>query len=345
MLKKIFVTTIILGSVLSCDKKTETKDENGQTSANEATTKKDSLDKKVEVIPAITDSAGVYTLKFKLEVGKTYPLNTHQTDIVSITDPSGKSMKATQNMIDEMSFTVNSFKDGIYDISINLIAKKTDNEAQGKKVTIDTKQAEPKEEALKMTWKVNKALVGKKLTMKMDDKGDVSSITGFDPIYQDVDKAVQPIFKDAKQRKDFVGGFKQGFNEKSLKEQFVKNLVIFPKKGVKVGESWSHSENVTPDGKVKINTKYTLVKVEEGKAEIKIAGGIPTKSDKKTQEHFTRTFSLDGVQTGTVMYDVHSGWIASSQINLTTTQKESLSDGKQTQSMTQKSNSIIKINP
>jgi hypothetical protein len=53
-------------------------------------------------------------------------------------------------------------------------------------------------------------------------------------------------------KQKFYGSFKQSFNEKSLKEQFGKNISIFPVKGAKIGQSWTETENVTPDGSIKI---------------------------------------------------------------------------------------------
>ena len=86
------------------------------------------------------------------------------------------------------------------------------------------------------------------------------------------------IIKDAAQLKNFMEGFKLSFNERFIKEQFGKNLNILPAKGVKLGGTWTQSDNVTPDGSVKINTTYTLAKVEDGIAEITIKGGIPSKN-------------------------------------------------------------------
>ncbi|NHW58970.1 hypothetical protein HA378_27785, partial [Escherichia coli] len=105
--------------------------------------------------------------------------------------------------------------------------------SQGKTVVVDTKQAAPKEEQLKGMWTVNKALSGNKLQMKMDEKGNVISISGFDAVYKKVEQNITSLIKDAKERKQFMDGFKQGFNEKMFKEQFTQSLNILPKKGVK----------------------------------------------------------------------------------------------------------------
>lgn len=295
--------------------------------------------------PAISDSLGIYTQSFHLEKGKTYPLATHQKDVQSITAPNGEAQSGTSEVVDEMSFTVNDFKNGIYDITINLIGKRNSQTANGKTIAVDTKQAEPKDEQLKMMWKVNKALVGNQLKMKMNEAGEVLSITGFEPIYTKVASSVAGIIKDANEKTAFISGFKQSFNEKMLKDQFVKNLVIIPKKGVKIGEKWSHTENATPDGKVKLTTNYTLKDVKNGVAVITVSGGIPKKSDKKTQEGITRSISSELSQAGTITIDQNTGWVKNQNVSVKTSQSETLSDGKQSQTMKSTSNSTIVVNP
>ena len=88
---------------------------------------------------------------------------------------------------------------------------------------------------------------------------------------------------------------------------------------------------VTIDGAVKINTTYTLAKVEDGIAEITIKGGIPRKAKTQSKNGMTHSVSIEGVQTGTIKIDANSGWILGSKIQMNTTEKESLSDGKQSQ--------------
>ena len=133
-------------------------------------------------------------------------------------------------------------------------------------------------------------------------------------------------------------------NEKMIKEEFSKGINILPKKGVKIGESWTETDNITPDGKVKSSVTYTLAKVENGIAEISIKGGIPLKSEKQTQQGVTATISIQGTQQGNITVDQNTGWIKKSTLNIKTTNKQSMTDGKQTESITQTSDSTITIN-
>lgn len=351
-MKKFTAIALLAITLVACKKETKTvtkvDPETGKTITVEVpVTNSDSL--KVETpqaeVFAIKDSLGVYKQTFKLEKGETYPLVTYQKDVQTMTAPDGKSQSGTSEMTDEMSFTVNDLKDGIYDITINLTGKRNSQSANGKTVAIDTKQAEPKDEQLKMMWKVNKALVGNKLNLKMNESGKVLSITGFDTIYNKIAASVGPAIKDAKEKAGFVNSFKQSFNEKMLKDQFTKNLLLIPAKGAKIGDKWSQSENATPDGKIKLTTTYTLKSVGDGIAKIAVSGGIPKKSDKQTKEGVTRSMSSELSQNGTITLDQKTGWVKNQNIAVKTTQTETLSDGKQSQTMKSVSNSTVVVNP
>ncbi len=300
---------------------------------------------KVEANPAIKDSAGIFTQTFKLEKGKTYPLTTYQRDTKTMTDPQGKTLNGTSESTDEMTFTVNDIKGNIYDMTLNLIGKRNSQTADGKTVIVDTKLPLPKEDDLKMIWNINKALTGNKLNMKMDTKGNVISITGFDAVYTKVSNALGTIIKDKNQKESVVASLKESFNEKVLKDQFTKNLTIIPKKGAKIGDKWTNSENADPNGKIKVTSNYTLTSVGNGIAEISVTGGIPKKTEKQNQGPITHSLSSELVQNGTMKFDQNTGWITNQNINVVTTQIETISDGKQSQSMKSVSKSSVMVNP
>lgn len=300
---------------------------------------------KVEANPAIKDSAGIYTQTFKLEKGKTYPLTTYQRDTKTMTDPKGQTMNGTSESTDEMTFTVNDIKGNIYDITLNLIAKRNSQTAQGKTIVVDTKLPVPKEDDLKMIWNINRALTGNKLNMKMDTKGNVISITGFDAVYAKVSNSVGTIVKDANQKASVVASLKESFNEKVLKDQFTKNLTIIPKKGAKVGEKWTNSENADAQGKIKVTSNYILKSVGNGVAEISVTGGIPKKTEKQNQGEIVHSLSSELAQNGTIKFDQNTGWITNQNIKVVTTQIETISNGKESQSMKSVSNSSVMVNP
>lgn len=345
-MKNIAAFALLSIALVSCKKETATitkvDPKTGKTITVEVPA--DSI-KKVETNPAIKDSLGVFRQTFKLKKGETYPLTTYQRDVRTMTDPSGKTISGTSDSTDEMNFTVNDVKGNIYDITINLISKRSSQNSQGKTIAIDTKAEAPKEDQLKMVWNINKALVGNKLQMKMDDHGKVISITGFEPIYKKIADVVAKIVKDKTQETGVVESLKQTFNEKVLKEQFEKNLSVIPKKGVKIGEKWTLSESADDAGKVKVTSNYQLKSVGNGIAEISVTGGIPKKTDKQKQGEMTHSLSSELSQDGIIKFDQNTGWITHQNISVKTTQVETIANAKESQSMKSVSNSTVMVNP
>lgn len=244
-MKKIVAVAMLSMTLMACKKDTKTvtkiDPETGKTVTVEVPVS-DSTKTEITVVaadPAVKETNGVYIQSFKLEKGKTYPLTTYQRNVQTMTGPDGKTVSGTANSTDEMSFTVTDFKDGIYDITINLLGKSNSQTANGKTISIDTKGTAPADANLKMMWTMNKALAGNKLQMKMKENGEVVSITGFEPIYKKINTAASSQIKDAKNKTAFVNSFKQSFSDKTIKEQFSKNLLILPKAGAKIGQKRS----------------------------------------------------------------------------------------------------------
>ena len=350
-MKKSIVLAVLSLAIISCknEPKTITKIDptTGDTIKIEVANEADSIKmvKEMSAKAAIKDSAGVYLQNFNLEKGKTYPFTTFQKETLSAVAPNGEKQKMTRESTDEVNFVVNDIVKDVYDITINFVAKKTSQTADGKTVSVDTKKPAPTEETLKNKWTLDKAMVGNKLNMKMNKQGKILSISGFEPVYAKFATTINGLTKDAKIRKGLLDESKSGFNEEVLKDQFSKNIMILPKKGAKIGEKWTVSENASADGKIKISTNYTLKKIENGVAEITLTGGIPNQSDKNTSNGVTRSISSDFSQNGTLKFDVNSGWIINQNIDVKTTQKETISDGKESQSMTTTTNSSVIVNP
>lgn len=350
-MKKLTVLFVLSLAIISCKKevKTITKIDptTGDTLRIEVASEEDSIKmvKEMSAKAAIKDSAGVYMQSFNLEKGKTYPFTTYQKESLSATAPNGEKQNMTRESTDVVNFTVNDIANDIYEITINFVAKKTSQTAQGKTVSVDTQKPAPTEESLKNKWTLDKAMVGNKLKMKMSKQGKIISITGFEPVYAKFTTTINGLTKDAQVRKGLLAESKAGFNEANLKDQFSKNIMILPKKGATIGEKWTVTESGSADGKVKITTNYTLKKIENGIAEITLNGGIPKQSEKKTKNGMTRSISSEFSQNGVLKFDVNSGWIINQKINVKTTQKETISDGKETQSMTTTTNSEVVVNP
>ncbi|MDL1914228.1 MAG: hypothetical protein FDW93_06885 [Bergeyella sp.] len=343
--KIIYSVSLLITLFAACKKNTSVSQQKGKIENSVPFQNAEKQKTKERKKPAISDSAGVYTQSFILEKGKTYPFTTLQKEIITLTAPTGESQKLLSESLDEITFTVEDIVDNIYNMNIHFNRKKTSQTSEGKTVLIDTKHAAPKDENLKKKWMTDKALTGNTLKMKMEVSGKILSIEGFQLIYTKVSDALNKIVKDHKIKEQLLEETKQRFNEPSLIDQFSKNILILPTKGAKIGEEWKRTEDLTPDGKVKLHTTYILKKVENGMVEISVKGGIPRQSQKQKQNGITYTVSSEMSQSGTLRFLQTSGWIDSQNILIKTVQKESMTDGKKTQSMISNTQTRLIINP
>ncbi|EKB56900.1 DUF6263 family protein [Bergeyella zoohelcum] len=350
-MRKITATLAIAIVLFSCNKKETKTIEQVDPKTGKVTQIEVPVQDSVEIAKkeaekfAIRDSAGVYHQYLRLEVGKEYPFTTQQKDVATVKMPDGTSQTVTRENTDVINFKVNAVQGGVYDMDIIFVSKKTTQTGMGVTQTVDTKAPAPKDEGLKNRWEIEKALTGNTLKMKLKENGEIISITGFDAVYNKLNTTVAKLTKDKKQQEAVLKEMKASFTEKIIRDQFSKNIFILPKKGAKIGETWSHSENVSPDGKVKLTSNYTLKKVENGIAEITVSGGVPKQTQKDTQQGVTQTLTSELSQNGSYQFDTKTGWIKSQNITVKNKESQSFTDGKRTETMTNSSVMTVIVNP
>lgn len=333
-------------SLIACKKENGVKDSK-KASAPTTQVKNQMNESEISTRPmpaAITDSAGVYHLNYKLQIGQTYPFVLEQKDIETISS-GGQKKSQTNTSTDKVSFTVNSFKDGVYDFTVKFISKRQAGDREGKQIVLDTQGAAPADQNMKMLWEAQKALMGNTLTLRMDQRGKILSIKGFEPIYTKVTAVIKSAVKDPKELEQIISSFKHTFNEELLKAQFQQNLGIFPPKGMKIGHALTDHTNLTPDGSIKNTTTFTLTKVDPDFTYFKITGGFPKKTINREQGGMKMAQTFSGVQTGEIKVDTRTGWMAASSMQMNSEMNQTVTDGKQTQTAVQKTVSTTLVNP
>lgn len=348
-MKNIYIALAIT-ALFSCNKenktaeKTDSKTGKNTTVESSTPSSDTTLQENVQTL-AISDSLGIYRQKLHLEIGKVYPFTTHQKDISTTKMPDGKSQSITRESTDVIEFKPVQLQNGVYDIDIHFVSKKTSQNGMGMSQTVDTKTPAPKDEGLKNRWSIDKAMTGNILKMKMKENGEIISIKGFEEVYKKIQNTIASLTKEKEQQKAVSEQIKASFNEKVIREQFAKNIFVFPKKGVKIGGTWSHSENASADGKIKLTSNYTLKKVEGNIAEITVSGGIPKQSNKATQQGITQTVSSELSQNGSYQFDTQSGWLKHQKVTVKISDSQSFSDGNKTESMSNTTVTTVTVNP
>jgi hypothetical protein len=100
------------------------------------------------------------------------------------------------------------------------------------------------------------AMKGKTFFLKVNRKGEVVAVEGFEKIGEAI--ADQMKLDEAK-RKQLLSQFNSQFNEGTIKESFAQSFNIFPAKKVKVGDSWEKQSSLKT-GRMNVNTttRYTV---------------------------------------------------------------------------------------
>jgi len=126
-------------------------------------------------------------------------------------------------------------------------------------------------------------LIGKSLQIVVSPDGSVKTITGFQPIMEDIQKVIGSANDTDKQ---ITGMFIQmSFHEFAFKTGFEQSFKMYPDKEIKVGDSWSidNSISVSTITNSIINT-YTLKSISEDIALIDLTVASLMKNERLNRE-------------------------------------------------------------
>jgi hypothetical protein len=238
-------------------------------------------------------------LKFNLGLGKQY-------DYEIIWDMDQKMMDKENkiNLLAGYSFEVTDEMDkittlrGVY-TNFRLYMKIMDME-----MDIDTDKPVDNlsgDDPMILMKKLFAGIVGKAFTMKVDEEGNVLSVTGFDEIINGmVDSA--GVNEDMKQQMRV--SLKDQFNEQELKNQFAQAFMIFPNKRVKVGDSWQKKYSTGGKMPAAFSTTYTVKKMENEQV---------TLDAKTTIASAGAEMEVTGEQTGTLLVNNVTGLVINAE--------------------------------
>ena len=205
-----------------------------------------------------SDSPGITVLKFNLEKGKRY-----NYDIVWDTDQKVMDRNDKINLQGNFSFEVIS-DDGTIKIlkgsyrKFRLYMKIMDLE-----MDIDTDKpvaAVSENESMEnVMQRLFSKIKGSSFTMKVDEKGNIVSVTGFDEI---INGMIGTSALNGEMELQMRASLKDQFSEEELKNQLANVFVIFPDKAIKQGDSWQRNYKITGKVPADLTTTYTVTQIE-----------------------------------------------------------------------------------
>lgn len=250
------------------------------------------------MITGATMAQKTYNLQFKPNTGDKYTAAT--TTKATITQSvMGQDMVIGMDYNMNMLYEVNKEGD-------NTVLKMTyeklgmDMDAMGQKIQMssDSQDDNPANKPFQ-------SLKGGSISTIINSHGEVIDVKGTD----DLLKRMGDI---SETEKETLKGFVSKDAIKSTTETFMK---IFPANPVKVGDSWQITSLVQTPYKLKLNTHYKLIKVENGIAYIDVAGTVSTDGAQAMKMNgMDINIDLSGDQNGTIQVNEVTGMTQVAQV-------------------------------
>jgi hypothetical protein len=138
---------------------------------------------------------------------------------------------------------------------------------------------------------------GNAFKMKVDEEGNILSISGFDEI---INSMIDSAGLNKEMELQMRASLKDQFNEQEMKNQFAHIFMIFPGKAVNTGDSWQRNYKIAGKIAADFSTTYT-VKQKEGDHVTLDAKSVigPAGGDMKVK----------GTQSGTLLVDGKTGLV------------------------------------
>lgn len=247
-------------------------------------------------------------LKLKPENGSKYVMATTSKSVVS-----QMGMDINMNMEMDLNMSVASQgADKLMTMQYSNIV--LDMDMMGQKTSISSSGTDKNSEPFKK-------LTTKSFGCVIDKNGKILKITGID--------SLASVFGSDNPAAKY-------FNEDAIKSAVGQGFSFYPDHAVTVGESWKNSMSITSSVKMKADITYTLEKVENNLAYIKIVSTLATDGEQKiTTNGIEVNMTMGGTQNGEMVVDTKTGMFTTS--NLTQDLKGTISAMGQEIPMTVKS--------
>lgn len=145
-----------------------------------------------------------------------------------------------------------------------------------------------------------KYLIGKSVTLIMDEKNNIKDVQGFDQMMGDSSNPAAAQTREA---------LKNMLSKDQIKSMWGAFFAMYPDKPVRIGDSWNEEVDMAVSGmNMKIKYKMTLKSVHDGLADIAMDGVIDGKG---TMSNTPMQMEMDmkGKQTGTMTVKLEDGYI------------------------------------
>ncbi|MGZ8538171.1 MAG: DUF6263 family protein [Flavisolibacter sp.] len=277
--------TLIFLSCKNEDKKSDTAETSKDSSITTNVIQNDSFSgvDKADSPPQLTPSNESVQLKFNMPKGKTYDFNMvfdMKQEVNAQIMNNHMRFNYDMQVVDEKE-KVKTIKTTYKRIDMAMAMGENKMDFSSEKGT--SASFDP----LQIVSKMLSVIKGKSFTMKVNDKGEISDVDGFEEIGQTM---VKEMNLPEASKAQMLAQFKSQFNDDAVKEMFSTAFNIYPDKPVKVGDTWQ--KTIKGRDAKPVVTTYTVQEIKDGKVKL---------FAKSTSPIDQRTTMIVNAKTGLVM--------------------------------------------
>jgi hypothetical protein len=178
---------------------------------------------------------------------------------------------------------------------------------------VDTDRPAPTMEEIaasptKSMAKIFQAVKGQMFTMRVNAKGELTEVTGFDKLVDNiVDSATAWFHLPDAAKQGMRDGMAKQFNAKTITDMMQQSFNIFPDKPVKIGDSWVKNIDTKGNNPNKLTNTYTVKSINNNEITLSLQSQVDNlgASDE---------VKLKGTQQGTLIVEIRTGMIVRSEI-------------------------------
>lgn len=252
---------------------------------------------------ANTKTGDQIELKLNLDKGDKYSL------VMSIKQNIEQTMGATtnttiQNIGTGYSMEAIANEDGIISLKNTYDWNLYEMTMMGNTISYDSR----KENEVNPLSEVMDAITGKSFIMKCTEEGEVKSIEGSNAI---IDAIVDKMSSsDEQQKATMRQQMEQQFGEEAMVKNMGQMFLQYPKKALKIGDSWEQKVDIVSTFPMHAETVYTLKNIDKANnlATLQVEGTIRSKEGAQiTNSGMTMDVAFSGTQKGETTINTKNG--------------------------------------
>jgi len=243
--------------------------------------------------------------------GDTYTYR-QNSDITSTVSVMGKNVVNEQKQGYLFENKITEIKpNGDVNMVSTLKAINYEMETMGNKIKYNSEDKSQNEQAESIEG-IYANMIGQQFNLLLDSKGQLKEFSGSTEMFQKIEEQMK---KDDLPTEG-LEVMKGQFGDDAMTQMYGNSMTsLLPTTPVKIGDSWNKSMDMKILG-LKLDMKYTLTKIANGKAFLKIDGiATPTPdSEPMKMMGMEMKYNLSGTQSGTAIVDLKTGFPTTSTV-------------------------------